>query len=222
MGKIGEKHRDSGAPRASTGTATRQSPPTSILPRTRSSPGEDPWLSRAREAAGDAHLLRSAEIPEPRRVGEEVEAERTIYKNSDEVQSKPEQVRPNIVDGMLRKRFFAQTVLLDQEWIHERQDRGEGRREQDAEVLTSHATPAAAHTNGNLTVFRQVLLKLRRGLMGDEDWVDLEVELIAKIEDGAASRSRSSWAREHLPGMTAAAEGMDRATADYAGCSRPS
>ena len=50
---------------------------------------------------------------------EEVEAERAIYENSDEVQSKPEQVRANIVDGMLRKRYFAQTVLLDQEWIHE-------------------------------------------------------------------------------------------------------
>lgn len=50
---------------------------------------------------------------------EEVEAEQAIYENSDEVQSKPEQVRANIVEGMLRKRFFAQIVLLDQEWIHE-------------------------------------------------------------------------------------------------------
>ena len=67
---------------------------------------------------------------------EEVDAERTIYENSDEVQSKPEQVRPNIVDGMLRKRFFAQTVLLDQEWIHESGKTVEKvLLEQDAEVL---------------------------------------------------------------------------------------
>ena len=34
-------------------------------------------------------------------------AERQIYLNSDEVQSKPEQAREKIVDGMLAKRFFA-------------------------------------------------------------------------------------------------------------------
>jgi translation elongation factor EF-Ts len=28
-------------------------------------------------------------------------------------------VRDKIIDGMLRKRFFAQIVLVDQEWIHE-------------------------------------------------------------------------------------------------------
>ncbi len=66
---------------------------------------------------------------------EEVEAERAIYENSDEVQSKPEQVRSNIVEGMLRKRFFAQTVLLDQEWIHESGKTVEKvLQEQDAEV----------------------------------------------------------------------------------------
>lgn len=67
---------------------------------------------------------------------EEVEAERGIYENSDEVQSKPDQVRPNIVDGMLRKRFFAQVALLDQEWIHESgKTVGQVLQEQDAEVL---------------------------------------------------------------------------------------
>jgi elongation factor Ts len=67
---------------------------------------------------------------------EEIDAERTIYENSDEVQSKPEHVRPNIVEGMLRKRFFAQTVLLDQEWIHESGKTVEKvLQEQDAEVL---------------------------------------------------------------------------------------
>jgi elongation factor Ts len=67
---------------------------------------------------------------------DEVEAERAIYENSDEVQSKPEQVRANIVDGMLRKRFFAQTALLDQEWIHESgKTVGQALEEQGAEVL---------------------------------------------------------------------------------------
>ena len=67
---------------------------------------------------------------------EEVESERAIYQNSDEVQSKPEQVRDNIVEGMLRKRFFAQIALLDQEWIHESgKTVGQVLQEQDAEVL---------------------------------------------------------------------------------------
>jgi elongation factor Ts len=48
-----------------------------------------------------------------------VTAEREIYANSDEVRSKPEQVREKIVDGMLGKRFFAAQVLADQPWIHD-------------------------------------------------------------------------------------------------------
>jgi elongation factor Ts len=48
-----------------------------------------------------------------------VEAEREIYANSDEVQSKPEQARAKIVDGMLNKRFFAANVLTDQPWVHD-------------------------------------------------------------------------------------------------------
>lgn len=53
---------------------------------------------------------------------EVIAAERQIYLNSDEVQSKPEQAREKIVDGMLAKRFFAASpggALLDQAWIHD-------------------------------------------------------------------------------------------------------
>jgi elongation factor Ts len=49
-------------------------------------------------------------------------AERQIYLNSDEVQSKPEGAREKIVDGMLAKRFFAASpggALLEQPWIHD-------------------------------------------------------------------------------------------------------
>jgi elongation factor Ts len=51
-----------------------------------------------------------------------VEAEREIFMNSDEVQSKPDAAREKIVDGMLGKRFYAATpggVLADQAWIHD-------------------------------------------------------------------------------------------------------
>lgn len=67
---------------------------------------------------------------------DEVESERAIYEQSDEVGSKPEDVRQKIVEGMLSKRFFAQTVLLDQEWIHESgKTVGRVLEEQNAEVL---------------------------------------------------------------------------------------
>jgi elongation factor Ts len=58
-----------------------------------------------------------AEVP-----SETVEAERSIFTNSDEVQSKPEAAREKIVEGMLAKRFYAATpggVLADQAWIHD-------------------------------------------------------------------------------------------------------
>jgi elongation factor Ts len=49
-------------------------------------------------------------------------AERSIYENTDEVQSKPEAAREKIVDGMLNKRFYAAVpggALVEQAWIHE-------------------------------------------------------------------------------------------------------
>ena len=54
------------------------------------------------------------EIPE-----EDVTAEREIYEKLPEVESKPEQARPKIVEGMLGKRFFAENVLAEQPWIHD-------------------------------------------------------------------------------------------------------
>ncbi|HSL63915.1 MAG TPA: translation elongation factor Ts [Gaiellaceae bacterium] len=67
----------------------------------------------ASEAPG---WLRRDDVPE-----ETVAAEREIYRNSDEVQSKPEQAREKIVEGMLGKRFFAAKggALLDQAFIHD-------------------------------------------------------------------------------------------------------
>ena len=49
----------------------------------------------------------------------DVEAEREIYSKQPDVVSKPEQVREKIVEGMLQKRFFAESVLSEQVWIHE-------------------------------------------------------------------------------------------------------
>ncbi len=80
---------------------------------------------------GDEQLARNLAMhiswSDPRWVAREdvpadlIAAEREIYLNSDEVQSKPEQAREKIVEGMLNKRFYAERggVLTDQPWIHD-------------------------------------------------------------------------------------------------------
>jgi elongation factor Ts len=67
---------------------------------------------------------------------ETVTQEREIYASSDEVQSKPEQAREKIVDGMLNKRFFGAQVLTDQDWIHDSSKKvGDALADEGAEVL---------------------------------------------------------------------------------------
>ena len=67
-------------------------------------------------AWSEPRWIAREDVPE-----EVVTSEREIYASSDEVQSKPEQAREKIVDGMMNKRFFAERggALLDQPWIHE-------------------------------------------------------------------------------------------------------
>ena len=50
---------------------------------------------------------------------DEVAAERAIFEKQPEVEGKPDDVKAKIVEGMLAKRFYAESVLLDQTWIHE-------------------------------------------------------------------------------------------------------
>lgn len=63
--------------------------------------------------ANPAYLTRD-EVPQ-----EAIVAEREVYEKLPAVTSKPEEIRPKIVEGMLAKNFFAQTVLADQAWIHD-------------------------------------------------------------------------------------------------------
>ncbi len=64
-------------------------------------------------ASRPRHVSRE-EVP-----AEEIERERALYGKLPEVGSKPEHIRPQIVDGMIQKRFFGETVLLDQPWVHD-------------------------------------------------------------------------------------------------------
>jgi elongation factor Ts len=82
-------------------------------------------------AASAPQWVGREDVPE-----EVVNAERDIFANSDEVLSKPEQVREKIVDGMLDKRFFAAQVLTEQPWIHDPEKTvGQALADESAEVL---------------------------------------------------------------------------------------
>jgi elongation factor Ts len=82
-------------------------------------------------AASSPRWIGREDVPE-----EVVTSEREIYTNSDEVQSKPEQAREKIVEGMLNKRFFAAQVLAEQPWIHDTAKTvGQALEEEGAEVL---------------------------------------------------------------------------------------
>src|ERR1044072_1121529 len=65
-------------------------------------------------AALRPQYLTREEIP-----AEAIEQERAIYEKLPEVESKPENIRPQIIEGMITKRFYAETVLLDQPWVHD-------------------------------------------------------------------------------------------------------
>lgn len=101
-----------------------------VLVRARATP-ELARLVAMHIANSKPRFLRREDVPE-----EAIAEERAIYEKLPEVAAKPEDIRPKIVEGMLAKRLFADSVLLDQPWIHD-PDRtvGEALAEHGAEVL---------------------------------------------------------------------------------------
>jgi elongation factor Ts len=84
-----------------------------VLVRARATPELARLLAMHVSFANPAYLTRD-EVPT-----EEIARERNIYEKLPEVGEKPEHVRSKIVEGMLAKRFFAERVLADQQWIHD-------------------------------------------------------------------------------------------------------
>lgn len=120
IGKIGENIIVRGATRFESGSgeslAAYVHPPANkigVLVKTEGSPEAARRLAMHIAFAAPRYATR-AEVPE-----EEIANERSVYEKLPEVESKPEQAREKIVEGMLGKRFFAETVLADQAWIHE-------------------------------------------------------------------------------------------------------
>ena len=100
-----------------------------VLVRAKASPELARMVAMHISASRPTYVSRE-QIPEA-----EVKAERAIYEKLPDVESKPENVRPRIVEGMLEKRFFAQNVLADQPWIHDPDlTVGKALAEHDAEV----------------------------------------------------------------------------------------
>jgi elongation factor Ts len=120
VGKIGENVLVRGAARFETGNgeslAAYVHPPANkigVLVKAEGSPEAVRRLAMHIAFAAPRFATRD-EVPE-----EEIAGERDVYSKLPEVESKPEQAREKIVEGMLGKRFFAETVLADQAWIHE-------------------------------------------------------------------------------------------------------
>src|SRR5262245_788116 len=120
IGKIGENIIVRGAARFEGGNgesiAAYVHPPANkigVLVRAEGSPDAARRLAMHIAFAAPRFATRD-EVPE-----DEVAKEREIYEKLPEVESKPEQARPKIVEGMLGKRCFAENVLAEQAWIHE-------------------------------------------------------------------------------------------------------
>ena len=93
-------------------------------------------MNTAREVAMHIAAMKPSWIGRDDVPEDTVAQEREIYASTDEVQSKPEQAREKIVEGMLNKRFFGANVLLDQEWIHDSGKKvGDALGQEGAEVL---------------------------------------------------------------------------------------
>jgi uridylate kinase len=90
--------------------------------------------------------------------------------------------------------------------------------------MTVQPEEAVADGRSGTTAFRRILLKLSgESLMGDRDYgmdretIDAVAEEIIEVQSTGVETALVVGAGNIYRGMAAAAEGMDRATADYAG-----
>jgi elongation factor Ts len=120
-GRLGENIQVVGARRlTATGSeyfASYVHPPASKVGVLVKATGGDPALARllAMHVSFARPTFRTRDEVPP----ELVTAEREILEKLPDVESKPPEVREKIVEGMLNKRFYAESVLAEQPWIHD-------------------------------------------------------------------------------------------------------
>jgi elongation factor Ts len=85
-----------------------------VLVRTTATPELARMLAMHIAASPGVRYLTRDEVPE-----DVIQTEREIYEKLPDVAEKPENIRPQIVEGMIAKRFYAETVLLEQPWVHD-------------------------------------------------------------------------------------------------------
>ena len=94
--------------------------------------------------------VRNQDVP-----ADEVERERTVYREQAEREGKSAERQDQIVDGRLRK-FYEETCLYDQAWLRDEGSKGRSVSQVIQEVI--------AATGENITVSRFVRFELGKGL----------------------------------------------------------
>ena len=185
---------------------------------------------------------------DPRWIGREdvpddlVAAEREIYLNSDEVQSKPEQAREKIVDGMLEQALLrragrrARRPAVDPRRLADGRQgaRRRGSRGARVRALLARGMTAQPETETgprpSVPAFRRVLLKLSgEALMGEREYgIDPDVTRRSRRRS-PASAARASTSRSSSAAGTSTAASPRRPRAGWTarppttpGCSRRS
>ena len=155
-----------------------------------------------------------------------VDAEREILANSEEVLSKPENVREKIVEGQLAKRFYGESVLTEQTW-YRADESTRPSASTSASGASSFSTTPGTRWGGRSprrVGFNRVLLKLSgEALMGsrefglDPDTIDLLARELVDVRADGLEIALVIGGGNIYRGMAAAAHGIDRATGDYMG-----
>ena len=150
----------------------------------------------------------------------------------DEVQSKPEDVREKIVEGMLNKRFYGESVLTRTD-VDPRQRARRWARRSSREGWSSSTTPGSRSTDGRgatasipacCGVHPRPPEALRRGADGhradyglDAATVDTLARELVEVHASGLELALVIGGGNIYRGMKATAQGMDRATGDYMG-----
>ena len=151
--KLGENIQVVGAKRIEAARRRDARRPTSIRRRTRSASlvQDEGRRPERRAPARDAHHVRPADLRLARRgaaASSSTPSARSCSKLRRGASRSRENVREKIVEGMLNKRFYAESVLGEQTWIHEHEPRPVAKALERAAASSSSTTPGTRSADG--------------------------------------------------------------------------